>query len=81
MHQVALVAEQRKKSGLAAGILFHFSQHGRRFLSNRRPRGIGQGSPGCPAEAHHLVEHAIALSSQRHLRDLSGAGLWMNGRS
>ena len=80
-HQVALVADQREKCGLAAGFLFHFAQHRRRFLSNRRSRALGQGSPGRPTETHHLVQYAVALGGQRHFRNPCSGGLRLDGRS
>ena len=69
-HEVALVADEREQGGLAGGILLHGGEDVGGFFGDRRFFGGGQGAPGGPAEAHHLVQDAVAFGGERDGGDL-----------
>ena len=58
--------EQRKKGGLTGGILLHPRQQGTRLLDDFALLLGPQRAPGGPAEAHHLVQNAIAFDGEGH---------------
>ena len=64
--QVALVAQEGIEGALpAVGRKFHGAPRPPRPPEDRGAFGGGQRSPGGPAEAHHLVQHAGAFHSER----------------
>ena len=71
-HEVALVADEREQCGLAGRILLHRRQGVGCFFGDGRLLGGGQGAPGGPAQAHHLVQNAVAFGSERDGRDFRG---------
>ena len=80
-HQVALVPEQRIEGGWSGGVFLHGGHDRGGFFNDLAAFGVGELAPGAPAEAHHLVEDAVALNRKGNCWDFCGSRRCGMGRS
>src|ERR1700722_10485210 len=66
------MAEKRKNRRLSGVTFFHGAESRFRFFGNFRLFGFREAAPGGAAEAHHLMQHAIALSREGNSGNFRG---------
>src|SRR5271167_1480146 len=63
------MADERVEGGLADGAFLHEGESVGCFFGDGRSVDGGEGPPGGPAQAHHLVQDAVAFRGERDCWD------------